>query len=156
MDMSKFSMGDKIALGGGVLAVVSFFLAWISASALGLTISASGMEIASGKLSFLGQSVDIAAQFPQYYLAYAAPVLGLLMIGAVFALKENTKKWALMALGAVTSIAGVYVIIQINEQLAKLGQIPAGASAGPGMGLYLLVLAGVLAIIGGWKSFEQA
>ena len=43
-----------------------------------------------------------------------------------------------------------------NEQIAKAGTIPAGASVGSGMGLYLLVLAGVLAAIGGWKSAEQA
>ena len=186
-------MGDKIALGGGVLVIDGFFLAGASldvdldkvpqgkllATTLGIpkqiSVGPSGNDIAGGLTPFVTTTLK-NLKVPDQYIslatsgmpaelkqgrpeAYAFPALGLLAIASVFVLKDNNKKIALLLLGIVVLAGSGYAINLINEGIAKAsgGQpFPAGVSAGPGIGLYLTALAGILIAAGGWKSQENA
>ena len=58
MDFSKLSRNQQIALGGGVLAIISLFVPWYGVSGLGISINATAFE--SGLFAWGGLLLTIA------------------------------------------------------------------------------------------------
>ena len=58
MDFSKLSQNQQIALGGGVLAIISLFVPWYGVSGLGISINISAFD--SGFLAWGGLLLTIA------------------------------------------------------------------------------------------------
>ena len=59
MDFSKLSRNQQLALGGGVLALISLFVPWYGVSGLGITINASAFD--AGLFAWGGLLLTIAA-----------------------------------------------------------------------------------------------
>ena len=59
MDFSKLSRTQQIALGGGVLAIISLFVPWYGVSGLGISINASAFD--AGLFAWGGLLLTIAA-----------------------------------------------------------------------------------------------
>ncbi|MDJ0665477.1 MAG: hypothetical protein QNJ75_13075 [Acidimicrobiia bacterium] len=59
MDLSKLSRNQQLALGGGVLALISLFVPWYGVSGLGITINASAFD--AGLFAWGGLLLTIAA-----------------------------------------------------------------------------------------------
>jgi hypothetical protein len=58
MDFSKLSRNEQIALGGGVLAVISLFLPWYGVSGFGISVNISAFD--SGLFAWGGLLLTIA------------------------------------------------------------------------------------------------
>ncbi len=59
MDFSKLSRNQQLALGGGVLALISLFVPWYGVSGLGITINASAFD--AGLFAWGGLLLTIGA-----------------------------------------------------------------------------------------------
>lgn len=143
MDLSKLSLGDKLAAAGGIIVIIAGFLPWYkwSLGVLGVTagnVSASLWDSSSG-VAFLILAAAV--------VAIAVMVLRML---EVFDLSEQGVPEALVVLIAA-GVAGVFT-------LYRVASIPGGAGAvgfGRTWGLWIGLIGAVLFVIGALMKFQE-
>jgi hypothetical protein len=129
--MAKRILGVIGLIGGGV-AVGGVFLPWAIASALGISVSASGWDF-------------ITSTDPEIYCYLALVGGGIAALFALLALAAPKAKvlWALLGIGGAVAIAGaVWALLDIET-----GTIM-GVTLSYGYGLYMVLGGGVLGLIG--------
>ena len=130
-DMKKLSTGDRVIAGAGVVALISVFLPWETASVGPYSISASGFNSGFGWLGAL-------------LIIVAAVYLVMLRSGS------NMPKFsygpAVLVLGA--SLLGTLIII--------IRWLTLTSGVGPGFGLFLTLIAGVAQALFALKMFRSS
>jgi len=152
-----FTNAQMLAIAGGIVSIISVFLPWFSAkaSALGMTssiavnglgsISGSGLLLAllSGKASWEFQGIGVLA-------------LGIICIAVAVFLREKLRSIATFACGALIIGGGIVNIRSIGEFSGNF--LGAQMQSGAGYGLYVVVLAGLMAVASGvlaWKDIGE-
>jgi hypothetical protein len=143
MDLSKLSLGDKLAVIGGIIAIIGVFLPWYrwsSAGVLGVagvSTSASLMD-ASGGIAFL---IIIAAA-----VCIASIVLRMMEVCDI---SEQGVPEGLVVLIAA-AVLGAFTLLRVAS-------IPGGAGAfgfGRTWGLWVGLVAAVVCVWGALMNFE--
>lgn len=139
MDFSKFKTNDWLVVGGGALMLIAGFLSWFSASIPG---GASGSNNAFDY--FFTGTVP-------WILLVAAGVVVLLVTGGVLKAKIPP-----MVILAATGLATILVLLRVV--IGHGVDIPAGAnlSIGRSTGLWLALIAGIIATAGAFLGFQAA
>jgi len=144
MDLSKLSIGDKLAVVGAVIALIAGFLPWYSFSS-GSVFGVAGVNVSS---SLWDASGGIA------FLILAAAVVGagviILRMLEVFDLSDQGVPEALVVLIAA-AIAAVFTLFRVAS-------IPGGAGVvgfGRSWGLWIGLVGAVLYIIGAFMKFQE-
>lgn len=131
--MEKSMMGAVMAIVGGVLGVIGSFGAWVTVSFMGMSINAAGVD-GDGKFTLL--------------LAIAAAITG----GLSMKYYRKQLGIATTALGGLIVIVPVIDMLRAAEVLSSVsgaGLLGTGVDAGLGWGIYLTLVAGVIALAGG-------
>lgn len=143
-----------ISMIGGVLPLVSLALPWFSMSitepTIGLTVSvgASGFDLFS-----LQGSLGLFGTLPGGF----GTSLTLMLVGVVIALIGGILSFLHYVGGAVTlagSVCGVVGALMFGQAIAGLGGGAFGVSAGPSFGVFLTLIAGVVALVGFAKPLQ--
>jgi len=125
-----------IGLIGGIIAAISVFLAWITGSAGGFSVSMSGWDLLRASIS------DV-------------PYVAVVLVGGILALLGGLGMWAtkMKAVGYLLPIGGILALVggiwgfaKVTEAIGATG-IPAGVSVSVGYGIYLGIVGGVLALV---------
>lgn len=143
MDLSKLSIGDKLAIVGGIIILVAGFLPWYSWSSgnvfgvAGVNVSASLWDI-SGGIAFLILAGAIVG---------AAVIL--LRMFDVFDIADQGVPEAMVVLIAA-AVSGVFTLFRVAS-------IPGGGIAGYGRswGLWIGLVGAVLYVVGGFMKFQD-
>lgn len=154
--------GGALAIAGGIAAIVGAFLSWAS---IALAVSAGGQSQSVnltvnglGKISGAPGGADMSANSASDgYLVMAAGVIAL--IGGVVLLATKKSAGAILALiGGVAALGlGIYELTQVSgveDGIKKqMGAVASGVdfkvSASAGIGLWIVLVGGALALIGG-------
>ena len=134
--LTRAGLGGKIALGGGVVAMLGALMNWATATAsskeLGVQFSASvsGFRAGDGKITFL----------------LAAAVVALLAVQLVKGSRKGLSIAAVVCAALVTLLG----LSNWADVKSSLGGIPdgIGISVSVGLGLYLTILAGIAMLAG--------
>lgn len=129
---------------GGVVAVISAFLAWVSISGNGLTVSISGMGTLSG-LPDGTPAPDLGVT--DGGLAIAAGALAIVGGALLLALKKSALSVIAIIGGLGGLIIGIRDLSDINSALDQVGS--SGVSGSVGIGIWLLIVGSAVALIGG-------
>ncbi|MHB1988914.1 MAG: zinc ribbon domain-containing protein [Acidimicrobiales bacterium] len=132
--------GAWITLGGGAILVVSAFLPWFTASVFSQSISRNGMQLGQGD-SF---SVD------GLIILLLGLVAVLIAIGRLA--KFSLPRWVQSSPVVVGLVASVYAALDIpgiDHLVASVRQRSSLVTASTGFGVYLAVVGGVIALVGG-------
>jgi hypothetical protein len=144
MDLSKLSIGDKLAVVGAAIAIIAVFLPWYSWSAgsvfgvAGVSTSASLMDF-SGGIAFL---IIIASA-----AGIAAIVLRMM---DVFDISEQGVPESLVVLIAA-AVVGLFTLLRVAS-------IPGGAGIvgyGRTWGLWVGLAAAILYVVGAFMKFQE-
>lgn len=136
---------------GGILAISGVFLSWssIQAEVMGVNVTADipGWDMARGQTTIMGMTVPGSSETSPY-LVLAGGILAL--VGAFGALAARVKKVSILVLiGGVVAILGAawgFSVVQTGTvSLPVIGSV----TSSYGMGLYLCLIGGILALIGG-------
>lgn len=154
---------------GAALVVLCFFLPWISVSFLGVSMSVSGLNIATGG-GTSGVS-EMAGGIGSSMLVWIVPLLGVVaaVLGYFGEKQFGSKITGITAvvLGVAPLVYGIYKMIQLNNQLNEamssasdlLGSLGGGSTSmsltsligmglwGTGLGFVLIVAGGVMMIM---------
>ena len=164
MDSKKATL---VAYAGAALAVVCFFLPWISISFFGASFSVTGQTIASGGGSDMA---SLGETFAGGSFLYLFPVVGVLAALAVAMGKEKlgskNTSMAVMVMGLVAVAYWLYLMFAWNGEFSKTMQDAAAYGFdmsfwsilglgfwGTGVGSVLLAVAGFLMM--GKKPSQQ-
>ena len=132
---------------GALAALVAVFGPWMVASAMGLSVSASAWQSATeSEISVMGVSSPVERQ-TYCVLAVVGGIVAI--IGGVASLLMENRIWLIVLIvgGLLALIGGGWGYSDITSEASTVGMT--GASAGAGWGVYLGVLGGLLAIVGG-------
>lgn len=142
----RITSGGVVAIVGGIIMLISLALDWMFAS-----MSAFGISISEGAGPF-------EAGVPTEVLLYAVLVLimGILAIVMVAAKKPIGAG----IFGLIGFIVALVAFLRIQQQAAEVLGIGGGIpgieiSAGSGFGVYLALIGGILAMIGGFVGHKQ-
>ena len=134
----KLGMGLILGLVGGLLGIVSVFLAWVSILGVGI----SGISLAS-----------VAAQFPGggEFVIYVYGTVGFAALGLILSLLQK-KMTTMLALifGLLTLLMPVIFLARISSQ---------GGGGFVGVGVYVGIVGGLILFIGsllGWREAKKA
>ena len=146
MDLSKFSLGDKLAVVGGVILLVALFFLpaynWSAGTVFGVQTGVSASWTiwdAGGGIGFLillGVVVGLAAI--------------LLRAFEVFDISEQGVAEGLVVLVAA-GVAGIFT-------LYRVAVIPGGAGiigASRSWGIYVALIAAIVYVVGGFMKFQE-
>lgn len=136
-------MGKKIAIIGlisGILAAVGVFGTWMTMSAMGTEVSASGWDFAQGTTETGGLSLKLP------YFALLGGIIA--VVGSVLGLvKPSAVARVVLAIGGILALIGVAYGLTIADAGAAITGAAPGISVGAGYGAYLVVIGGILAIL---------
>jgi hypothetical protein len=146
VDLSKFKTPDWLIVGGGVLFLIGGFMEWVNAeaSAFGTTISAAG-----NAFDFFFTGI-----VPWLLIIATAVLTVLLLTGTV---KAGTAPWPMIFVAA-TALAALLVLLRfiapgLGEDAAdELGDVDYGR----GIGLWLCLIAAILAVVGAVMNFNAS
>lgn len=143
MDFSKFKTPDWLIIGGGIGIFIFGFFSWVKVSGFGF--SSSG-----------GNVFDFfwTGTIPWILLIASAVVTFLLVQGT---LKRDQLPWPMVLLAA-TALAALLLLIRFifNPIEGKDVIEAAGGSVGRGIGMILSVIAGIVAVVGGFLNFQAS
>jgi len=152
-----FSKAQILAIAGGIVSIISVFLPWFSAkaSAIGMTsnIDVNGLGSISGSGPLLAL---VSEQASWEFQGIGVLALGIVCIALAVFLREKLRSIATFACGALIIGGGVVNIKSIGEFSGSI--FGAEMQSGAGYGLYVVVLAGAMAIAGGllaWKEIGE-
>lgn len=159
----KIGKGAIIGLIGGILGLVGVFLPWLTMSAsvgpISVSVSASGMQMGGGTLDLSGQAVPVGSS---EFSIYVYGILALSILGLIIVLLGK-KVTAIVALlfGLLTTILAIVAYVRISSLSsslqALLGSVPGVTfSVGPGFGLYLCIIGGIILLFGGVLAMMDA
>ena len=126
-----------VLIAGGALAIIGSFLPWATVSASSFSASGSGVSGWQGIIALVGGLGAIAAgvlmflQLGKNVLNIAMPVVGLVA-------------------GIAILIGVVAIIMEVNS--TDVSAMPAGFTVAVGMGAWLALAGGVIALVGGVMS----
>jgi hypothetical protein len=126
-----------IDLVGGIIAAISVFLAWITASAGGFSVSMSGWDLLRASIS------DV----PYVAVVLVGGILALLGGLGMLATKMKVVGYLLPIGGILALVGGIWGFAKVTEAIGLVGSI-SGVSVSVGYGVYLGIVGGVLALIG--------
>lgn len=131
----KIGMGMILGLVGGLLAVVSVFLAWVSIPGLG---GISGISLASLAAAFGGAELSVYV-----YGTLAFGILGLIL--------------SLLGKKMTSILALIFGLLTILMPVIFLARISASGGGGfIGVGVYVGIFGGLLLLIGGFMGWREA
>ncbi len=142
MDLSRLSLGDKLAVVGALIGVIATFMPWYSWSLSGFGVASSvsaSLWDASGGIAFLILAAGVVA----------IAVIALRMF-EVFDLSEQGVPEALVILIAA-AVAALFTLF-------RLASIPGGAGAfgfGRSWGLWIGLVGAALFVVGGLIKFQE-
>ena len=135
---------------GGVVAVIAAFLSWAALSANGISITVNGMGNISG---LPAGTATPDTGIGDGALVIAAGVLAIL--GGVLLIA--VKKGALSTIGLIGGLGalalGIYEMTQVNDAISQFEALGQGASGSVGIGIWLVIAGGAVALIGAILGF---
>jgi hypothetical protein len=160
----KMGLGSILTLVGGILLIVGFIMPMVtltvSYNMFGMTYSDTGSE--SGLSLALGyDSVDenMAPVKLSYPIFFAVPIMGVLAL-VLGLLKQPMMKLIAGVMGIVGVVCAYMGYMQVSADIKPMidaiTAIGGSASIGMGFGLYMAIIGGVLALVGGLMGFKQA
>lgn len=143
----KVGKGAILGLVGGLLGLVSVFLPWFTVGAAGISVGFSGLQLASPTIDVFG------VQVPNPYSGtFSMAVYGTLVFSLIGMIVVMVPKKATAILGLVCGVLAVvlagYGFSQASALASTVPPTP-GLSVGPGFGIYLGIIGGLLLLIGG-------
>lgn len=135
---------------GGMISIISVFLPWFSASANtgagGITsgISVNGLGFTSGSGMLLGLVGEKAGW---EFQGIGVLALGIVSIAVAIILRQKIQGIAMLVCGVLIIGGGVANLLSIGEFSGEF--LGATIHSGAGYGLYLVIIAGATASVGG-------
>jgi hypothetical protein len=140
VDLSKFKTSDWMILGGGLLFLIGGFLDWITVEAAGVTFSGSS----AFDFFFTG--------IIPWLLIIATAVLTVLLLSGT--IKPGTVPWPMIFVFA-TGLATLLVLIRFI--VPAMGEdVPDDIDVGRGVGLWLCLIAAIVATAGAVMSYQAS
>lgn len=136
-DMSKLSTADRIVAGAGVVALIALFLPWYGWSGDGVSYSVSGFSSGYG---WLGALLVVAA-------------------GAYLVMQRSGSNMPKTSVGPAVTVLGASIIGALLV-IIRWVSLPSGHdtlgsfSYGPGIGIYLALLAGVVQAFFAYRLYK--
>jgi len=124
---------------GGIIAIVGVFLPWVTASVLGVGISVSGWDA----YSTLGS-----------YEPLIVLIVAIVTLLVAVLTKGMIQKWGTTIFGLITLILGAYYAMNVASVAGDAAQF-VGVTVSVGYGLYLVIVGGIVALIGGIMAFME-
>ncbi len=163
------SVGNLLVIVGGILAIIAMFLAWSVWSGGGESVSFAGTNLMNGL------TIDGLEILPGDQMSFVKfmPILTLIfgviaIIGAILpmisSINEKTSSIICAVSGLLVVIFAVLFIIMgsgsglVTGELYKYSidmMIEAGMSIDAGIGCYLGLIGGILALVGGGLAFKD-
>lgn len=149
-----FGNAQILAIAGGIASIISVFLPWYSAkaSALGAasSIAVNGLGSISGSGLLLGL---LSGKADWEFQGIGVLVLGIATIAVAVFLREKIQSIATFMCGGLIIGGGVVNIRSIGEFSGEF--MGATMQSGAGYGLYVVLLAGALALAGGLLGWRD-
>ena len=123
-----------LLLVSGVLVLAGFFLDWMSNMGFGFT----GMNLATGKMSVMGVTVDLPESYPEVFIV---PVMGILIIILPFVKLPIGS----MIMGIIAFIIPIEVLARIDSGFSYIA-----------IGAILCIVGGILAFIIGFLAWRKS
>ena len=148
-DMSKYKMPMILGIVGGVLALLGTVLPWVSAcaSTIGINICLSFSGLSIGGLAAAAGGLSVSP------IITLAPILCLLfgIIGLVMMLM---KKPMMAMLGMVMGLLIFILALLWYMSASPIFISVAGVSIGPGFGIWITLIGGLLLLVGGFMGMK--
>lgn len=137
MDFSRFKTPDWLMIGGGIGIFIFGFFDWV-------TVSVSGFSSGAGNVF----DFFFTGTIP-WFLVIGAAVITVLL--ALDVLKDGQAPWPLILL-AMTAVAALLLLIRL---IFNPLDAPAEIDVGRGIGMFLSVVSGIAAAVGGYLNFTS-
>lgn len=156
--MERLGKSGILGAIGGVLGVIGVFMPWFSFSFMGQSLSSTGI----GMLRVLENS-QMMVEGPAVMLAYLgllALIFSAVAIVSAVVLKEKKKAFGLIGSGALVVLFPVIFIVALQMAATTLAQQSGGMLALSAMdfvgtGVYLTIVAGIVALVGGIMALKE-
>lgn len=138
-----------LGIAGGIASIISVFLPWYSANSSGMnsSLSVNGLASISGNGLLLGLWSEKAAW---EFQGIGVIALGIACIAVAILLKKKIRSVAITIIGVLIIGGGVVNIWSIGELSGDF--MGSTMQSGAGYGLYTVVLAGAISMVGGLLS----
>ncbi len=147
--------GGNLSIVGGILAILSIFLPWYSASASALgktsSISINGLGWKSGEGLLLGL---VSGNANWEFQGIGVLALGIASIIVAVILKDKLQSLAMLACGLLIIGGGVVNLRSISQLSGNIFGMT--MYSGVGYGLYVVVMAGAVTAAGGLLAWWKA
>lgn len=148
-----------LTIAGGLISIISVFLPWFSASATAAasgevsTLSVNGLGTINGSGMLLGL---VSEKIGWEFQGIGVLALGIASIATALLLREKLQSIAMSACGLLIIGGGVVNLVSIESFSGDI--MGATIVSGIGYGLYVVVIAGVVAVAGGlfaWRDLNR-
>ena len=151
----RFGKGAAVGLAGGILGLLSVFLPWLvltaSVGPLTLSFGFSGLAL-SGNLTI--QSAQLSSPYPEAAM-WAYGILAFSILGLVMGIvgKRSTSIVALLS-GVLVTVFAILALVRMPTVTISAPGL--SLSVGPGFGIYVGLVGGLLLLTGGLLAWGEA
>ncbi|MFA4934913.1 MAG: hypothetical protein WC568_03660 [Candidatus Methanoperedens sp.] len=148
-----------LTIAGGLISIISVFLPWFSARATAAasgevsTLSVNGLGTINGSGMLLGL---VSGKIGWEFQGIGVLALGIASIAVALLLREKLQSIAMSACGLLIIGGGVVNLVSIESFSGDI--MGATIVSGIGYGLYVVVIAGAVAVAGGifaWRDINR-